>query len=154
VVEAPYQPRAVFTSMLSTYKTVRIETNVLLFGGNFFSQLDRPSFFQSLGDKNRKTKIRHTETRGNDGRQRRWPNSLPAASRTPILLTKIAPHAKGYIVPCLVFSNFFWGACGVMTVTVRRLRFTSPQKQQLRLTPVASIPPHLIDQNASMGHRK
>ena len=92
-------------------KTVRIETNVSEFGGNFFSQPDRPSFFQSLGDENRKTKIRHTETRGNDGGQRRWPNSLPAASRTPILSTKIVPHAKGYraVVLGAVVGRQNWG---------------------------------------------
>ena len=90
-----------------SFKT--LETNVSEFGGNFFSQPDRPSFFQSLGDENRKTKIRHTETQGNDGRQRRWPNSLPAASRTPILSTKIIPHAKGYIAPCLYFGEFYLG---------------------------------------------
>ena len=139
---------------ICTCKTVRIETNVLLFGGNFFSQPDRPSFFQSLGDENRKTKNRHTETRGNDGRQRRWPISLPAASRPPILSTKIIPHAKGYIAPCSVFSKFHLGSlrghdCHCAAPPV----YFSP-KAAASIDSCCSDPPHLIDQNASIGHKQ
>ena len=65
------------------HKTVPIETNVSEFGATFFPQLDRPCFFQSLGEKNKKQKICHQETGGNDGRQRRWLITLPAELRTP-----------------------------------------------------------------------
>jgi len=38
-------------------KTVRIETYTSRFGGTFFLQPDRPCFFQSLGEKNKKQKF-------------------------------------------------------------------------------------------------
>jgi hypothetical protein len=63
--------------------------------GPFFLQPEIPCFFQSLGKKNKKTKIRHTEPGQYDGRQRLWLFLLPVGHPRPFRSRARVDRAMG-----------------------------------------------------------
>ena len=96
------------------HKTVPIETNVSEFGATFFPQPDRPCFFQSLGEKNKKQKFvtrKPGETMGGSG-----DGSLLCLRSCAFRTRKGISRRPWY------FVNSIWGACSVITVTVQRHR--------------------------------